>query len=137
MARPRIKIDQVSFEKLCSLQCTLAEIAVFFGCSEDTIERWCKRIYHSGFADVFAQKRNLGKIALRRSQFRLAEKNATMAIFLGKQYLGQREDGVADEIGDDGFLDALQGKAADLWDGNPDDFDFVNPEAKEINEPSL
>ena len=92
MARPRIKIDQASFEKLCSLQCTLAEIAVFFGCSEDTIERWCKRIYHSGFAEVFAQKRNLGKIALRRSQFRLAEKNATMAIFLGKQYLGQREE---------------------------------------------
>ena len=32
-----------------------------------------------------------GKISLRRSQFRLAESNATMAIWLGKQYLGQRE----------------------------------------------
>ena len=53
MARPRIKIDQASFEKLCSLQCTLAEIAVFFGCSEDTIERWCKRIYHSGFCLLY------------------------------------------------------------------------------------
>ena len=29
-------------------------------------------------------------ISLRRSQFKLAEKNATMAIWLGKQYLGQR-----------------------------------------------
>ncbi|MBS6864569.1 MAG: helix-turn-helix domain-containing protein [Oscillospiraceae bacterium] len=136
MARPRIKIDQASFEKLCSLQCTLAEIAVFFGCSEDTIERWCKRIYHSGFAEVFAQKRNLGKIALRRSQFRLAEKNATMAIFLGKQYLGQREEVTSDDIRDDGFLDALQEKASDLWAEGVDDYDFVMPEAEE-NESGL
>ena len=131
MARPRIKIDQASCEKLCSLQCTLAEIAVFFGCSEDTIERWCKRIYHSGFAEVLAQKRNLGKIALRRSQFRLAEKNATMAIFLGKQYLGQREEGTSDDISDDGFLAALQEKAADLRADGVDDYNFVMPEDKD------
>lgn len=137
MARPRIKIDQANFEKLCSLQCTLAEISVFFDCSEDTIERWCKRTYHIGFAEVFSKKRNLGKIALRRSQFRLAEKNATMAIFLGKQYLGQREEGTIGEIDDDGFLDALQGKSAALWDGSADDFDFVNPEAEENNESSF
>lgn len=39
----------------------------------------------------FAQKRGAGKISLRRSQWRLAEKNASMAIWLGKQYLGQRD----------------------------------------------
>ena len=32
-----------------------------------------------------------GKISLRRIQFKLAERNATMGIWLGKQYLGQRE----------------------------------------------
>ena len=90
--RPRIVIDQKQFEKLCELQCTLAEIAGWFPCSEDTIERWCRRTYKSGFNAVYAEKREAGKISLRRAQFRLAEKNAAMAIFLGKQYLGQSDD---------------------------------------------
>ena len=91
MARPRKDIDQTEFEKLCALQCSCEEIADWFSCSVDTIERWCKRVYHDSFAVVFAQKRGRGKIALRRSQFELAKKSAAMAIFLGKNYLGQRD----------------------------------------------
>ena len=91
MARPRKEIDQAEFEKLCALQCTKAEIAGFFNLSEDTVERWCKRIYKESFAVVFANKRCGGKISLRRSQFRLAEKDSRMAIWLGKQYLEQKE----------------------------------------------
>lgn len=91
MARPRIEIDKAQFEKLCSIQCTQEEIAGFFNCSPDTIERWCKREYKAGFAEVYSKKRGIGKISLRRSQFRMAETNPTMAIWLGKQYLGQRE----------------------------------------------
>ena len=34
----------------------------------------------------------MGKISLRRMQWRLAETSATMAIFLGKQYLGQKNE---------------------------------------------
>lgn len=92
MARPQIKIDQKQFEELCALQCTLDEIADFFDCSEDTIERWCLRTYKKRFAEVFAQKRGRGKISLRRAQFRLAKKNASMAIWLGKQWLGQTDN---------------------------------------------
>lgn len=91
MARPRIEIDKNEFEKLCGLQCPLDEIAGWFRCSEDTIERWCQREYDKGFAEVFAEKRGLGKIALRRAQFELAKKNAAMAIFLGKNLLGQKD----------------------------------------------
>lgn len=91
MARPRIIIDKSQFEKLCGLQCTEEEIAGFFGCSIDTIERWCRRTYRQRFSAVYAEKRGLGKISLRRAQFRLAEKSAAMAIFLGKNYLGQRD----------------------------------------------
>lgn len=91
MARPRIEIDERQFESLCTMQCTLEEIAGFFRCSEDTIERWCKRTYKIGFADVFKQKRSGGKISLRRFQFKLAETNPTMAIWLGKQWLGQAD----------------------------------------------
>lgn len=91
MGRPEIKIAKDQFEMLCSIQCTLAEIAAFFKCSEDTIERWCKREYDETFADVFRIKRGVGRVSLRRSQFRMAETNPTMAIWLGKQYLGQTD----------------------------------------------
>ena len=59
-----------------------------------------------------------------------------MAIFLGKQYLGQREEVTSDDIRDDGFLDALQEKASDLWAEGVDDYGFVMPEAEE-NESGL
>ena len=92
MARPRKQIEQEQFENLCSLQCTLQEIAEWFRCSEDTIERYCVRTYNMGFADAWKKYSARGRISLRRAQFRLAEKNAGMAIFLGKNYLGQRDN---------------------------------------------
>lgn len=89
--RPRIKIDKGTFENLCHFQCTLEEIAYWFKCSADTIERWCKREYNLSFADAYKKYSAGGKISLRRTQFKLAEKSASMAIFLGKQYLGQKD----------------------------------------------
>ncbi len=83
------------------------------------------------FCGGFCKKRNLGKIALRRSQFRLAEKKCNHGYFPGKQYLGQREDVTSDDISDDGFLDALQEKASDLWAEGADDYNFVMPEEKD------
>ena len=91
MARPRKDISAEQFEKLCGLQCTKIEIAEYFEVSEDTLERWCKRHYGVNFAVVYAQKRVKGRVSLRRMQWRLAEKNTAMAIFLGKNYLDQRE----------------------------------------------
>ena len=91
MARPRKGIDQKQFENLCGLQCTLEEICGWFDVTDKTLDSWCKRTYHASFSEVFKQKRGAGKISLRRSQWRLAEKNATMANFLGKQFLGQSD----------------------------------------------
>ena len=85
------EIDQKQFENLCGLQCTLEEICGWFDVCSDTLETWCKRTYKRSFSEVFAQKRGAGKISLRRSQWQLAAKNASMAIWLGKQYLGQRD----------------------------------------------
>ena len=92
MGRPRKEIDREQFEKLCGLQCTLNEIASYFHCSEDTVERWCKREFKESFAEAYKKRSGAGKISLRRAQFRLAEKNASMAIWLGKQYLGQKDN---------------------------------------------
>lgn len=91
VGRPRKEIDATQFEKLCGLQCTEEDIAAFFDCSVDTIERFCKREYSMSFAEIFKIKRNLGKISLRKTQWKLAEKYPSMAIFLGKQYLGQTD----------------------------------------------
>lgn len=89
--RPPKEIDAEQFEKLCSMQCTLDEISGWFKCSKDTISAWCKRTYGEGFSDVYKKFSQDGKISLRRYQFELAKHNASMAIFLGKQYLGQKE----------------------------------------------
>ena len=89
--RPKKEISKEQFEKLCGLQCTLDEIAGFFNCSPDTIERFCKSQYTRTFADTYKEYSAQGKISLRRYQFKLAEKSAAMAIFLGKNMLGQKD----------------------------------------------
>ena len=90
--RPRKEIDQSFFEGLCEIQCTLEEIAHVLHVSEDTIERWCKRTYELGFADAYKRFSACGKTSLRRVQFNVAlQGNPTMLIWLGKQYLSQRE----------------------------------------------
>ena len=64
------------------------------------------------FSEVFRQKREGGKASLRRMQWRLAERNAAMAIFLGKNILGQRDSIAAavavSEAEDDPLTKALK-----------------------------
>lgn len=92
MGRPTIEIDKGQFENLCSLQCTKAEIAGWFGCSEDTIERWCKRTYNETFAATFAQKRAKGQISVRRALYQAATKgNTTAMIFWLKNHAGMAD----------------------------------------------
>lgn len=106
MGRPKKQIDRLAFEKLCALQATELEIANFFDCSDETLNRWCKETYEKTFVDIYKTLSAGGKMSLRRAQFRLAEKNAAMAIFLGKQYLGQR-DSFPEEQQDSKALEAL------------------------------
>ena len=60
---------------------------------------------HTGmsFDEYFAQKRGSGKTSLRRAQWLSAQKgNPTMLIWLGKQYLGQRDKSSHELSGPDG-----------------------------------
>ena len=93
MGRRPKEIDQKQFENLCGLQCTYDEICSWFDVTDKTLNSWCKRTYGKNFSEVFNEKRGRGKISLRRTQWELAKKNASMAIFLGKQYLGQSDQG--------------------------------------------
>lgn len=116
--RPQVEIDRDTFEKLCVLQCTKQDIANWFECSEDSIERWAKREYGETFAVVFAQKRQKGKVSLRRMQWASAEKgNVTMLIWLGKQYLGQKDQqGIEISNSKEKFAEVL-----DVWSKKRDE----------------
>lgn len=83
--RPKKEIDYQTVEKLASIQCTQEEIANFLNLSVRTLQR------DEEFCRLYKKGQDNGKMSLRRIQFKLAEKNTSMAIFLGKQYLGQKD----------------------------------------------
>ena len=113
----REKIDKRQFEQLCGIQCTEEEIMAVFDVSKDTLIRWCKDTYGTDFATIFKEKRRYGCASLRRNQWRLAEENVAMSIWLGKQYLGQTENQFINTrvSPDDGFLKALGITAEKDW----------------------
>ena len=105
--RPKKEIDKRMFENMCAIQCTKDEICSILDIDEKTLTRWCKDTYGEGFSDIYKKKSKVGLMSLRRTQFKIAEKNASMAIFLGKQYLGQK-DTPEIQIGDNGVLDDIR-----------------------------
>ena len=90
--RPRKEIDFNLFESLCSIFCTQEEIASVFKIDVDTLSKRLKENYGEGFSECFKRFSATGKVSLRRSQFKYAVAgNATLLIWLGKQYLGQSD----------------------------------------------
>lgn len=79
------------FEQLCSIQCTKDEVCDWLNVDDKTLENLLQEHYKMGFSEVFKLKRGKGKISLRRTQFQLAKTNPAMAIFLGKNYLDQKD----------------------------------------------
>lgn len=91
----RVKVADVDREtiwKLARIGCTLKEMSFMTGLHEDTIRKhFSKEIEHG---------QSKGKMALRRKQFEKAmEGSDRMLVWLGKQYLGQK-DVVADSDDD-------------------------------------
>ena len=83
--RPKVNIDLEAVEKLGQIQCTIKECSGFLVIPEGTLKD------RPDFSAAWHKGLEVGKISLRRTQFRLAEKSAGMAIWLGKQYLGQTD----------------------------------------------
>ena len=104
--RPLTEIDKKEFEGCCKILCTKDEICDIFSINEQTLTAWCKREYGMGFCDVYKKFSAGGKKSLRRYQFEQAEKSASMAIWLGKQWLGQKDEAVIDH-GNNELLGAL------------------------------
>ena len=76
-------------EKLSALMCTDEEIAGILDVSVDTLTNKNNK---EAFSEYKKKGQSRGKLSLRRNQFKLAEKSAPMAIFLGKNYLGQKDN---------------------------------------------
>lgn len=109
-----IEIDAEQVRKLAAMHCTVQEIAAFFDCSRDTIER--------RYAAEINKGRQQGKMQLRDWQLQSARKgNVAMLIFLGKQYLGQ-SDKVEQQIdtkGEIGEKDAMVAKLVSMLVDKP------------------
>ena len=118
--RPKIvwsdeKYDQ--FEALCQIQCTEDEICSVMKVTDKTLTRLLMERYGEGFSDVYKKFSGSGKASLRRWQFDNARKgNATMQIWLGRQYLGQseRQDAEHQEGGGGITINISPASAADV-----------------------
>jgi hypothetical protein len=105
--RPRKEINFDELEKLIGIGHTGEECANWFGIDYDTLNARIKEKFNMGFSDFFKKKNTAFKSSLRRMQFKtaLGEKvtdekgndyylinpSVTMLIWLGKQYLDQRD----------------------------------------------
>jgi len=105
--RPKKQIDYQAVEKLASIQCTQEEIANFLELSVRTLQR------DDEFCRIYKKGQDNGKMSLRRIQYKLAEKNPTMAIWLGKQYLRQRDNIEVEHDMQNGILNDLIGALKD------------------------
>lgn len=85
MAPPQINIDEGEVARLALLNCHTRTIAEHIGVDERTLRRRC--------AALIKKKRAEFRISLREAQSEKAIKlkDTTMQIWLGKQYLDQRD----------------------------------------------
>lgn len=97
--RPPKEFDKKLFVDLVGIGCDQEEICWVFRepngkpANIDTLTRWCKREFDMTFQEYSRKNRYMAaKIKLRQNQMKLSEKSASMAIFLGKNLLGQRDD---------------------------------------------
>lgn len=97
--RPPIQFDLDGITALSALNCTLQEVAAFFGVSESSVDH--RFTQEPELKAAWEKGRATGKLSLRRKQTELANGgNVTMLIWLGKQLLGQRDK--AEVTGEDG-----------------------------------
>lgn len=89
--RPKKEINQELFEDLCKILCTESEILNILKTTDKTLTGWCKRTYNESFSEIYKKLSADGKCSIRRAQMKLAKTSAAMAIFLGKNYLGQKD----------------------------------------------
>ena len=92
MARKKIEIDWKFVDEKLANFWEGTEVAAHLGVDRHTLERRIQEKYKVSFGTYKAQKRARGEAVLRELQLRTAMSgNVTMQIWLGKQYLGQKD----------------------------------------------
>jgi hypothetical protein len=95
--RPRTLIDYEKAEKLATIMCTQSEIAAILNVSLSDLE------HNPEFLRIHKKGMEHGRASLRRMQYKAAEGgNVTAQIWLGKQYLGQKDRTLEEHTGKDG-----------------------------------
>jgi hypothetical protein len=90
--RPKADIDWNKVNKYLQAQCNATGIAGLLGISVDTLYIRCKTDHKMDFSAYSAQKKAEGKELLRAKQYQSAmEGDKTLQIWLGKQYLEQKD----------------------------------------------
>lgn len=88
--RPREEIDYYLLSKLCVIQCTDEEIAACLNIHIDTLQK--KKNNDPQFFYIYKKAKEHGKMSLRRKMYAMANAgNATMCIWLSKQYMGMMD----------------------------------------------
>lgn len=93
--------------RLAGIMCTDEEIAAMMSDNHEqiSVDTLTNENNKETFAECKEKGQATGKASLRRNQFRLAESNAAMAIFLGKNWLGQSDKiETKTELGGDGSI---------------------------------
>lgn len=104
VGRPKIEIDFETVKRLCELHCTEAEICDFLMIDEETLTSRLKDLGYKNFSEYFKKHQGKSKISLRRLQWKAAMKGSVpMLIWLGKQYLGQKDKIESDSFGNGGL----------------------------------
>ena len=79
------------FEDLCGIMCTVEEICSILRIERQNLDARVHEKFNCSLPNLHKVLSDNGKISVRRSQMELCKTNATMAIWLGKMYLGQRD----------------------------------------------
>ncbi|MHC2552348.1 hypothetical protein [Bradyrhizobium elkanii] len=79
-----------ALSELAKLFCTQDEAAGVLGVSRRTLVSFLSE--HEVARDAWDDGQQRAKVSLRRKQMALADKNAPASIFLGKNYLGQKDE---------------------------------------------
>ena len=90
--QPKTPVDERTIAILKGLgriQCTQIEAAAALDISKPTFQKLLNE--HPECREAFEQGAQQGRVSLRRTQFNMAAKSVAMAIFLGKNYLGQSD----------------------------------------------
>ena len=114
MGRPKIEFNVKKFVDLVGLGCNQVEISWFFRDSSgkpaniDTLSRWCKRTFGMTFQEYAKKNSGIARnVQIRKNQLELSKKSAAMAIFLGKNYLGQADHQEVEDEKQDERVDRL------------------------------